>query len=245
MRLFLLATILFATAIAFAFDVQEVRIGIPAGLALPLLFDEKSPQTKGLVAEYAAALAQAMGRTATFSIITRYRLDSYLLKGQVDMMCYTSKVWASNQDQMDFSKTLFSKREIILGPETMPKKVSDLKGKTIGTMLQYVYPKLDPLFQSKQLVREDSLSEEANLKKLLNGRIDYIVTDEIFVDYFKLKHPKIDRNRQRLFMQEYPISCAVSRKGRVKEKEVNAAVDKIKSDGTLQTIFKKYGATLR
>ncbi|WP_295901004.1 substrate-binding periplasmic protein [uncultured Bdellovibrio sp.] len=229
----------------FGEEITEVRVGVPAGLAPPLLFEGKPNETKGLVVDYATALAEAMGRKSSFSVITRYRLDGYLFKGQVDMMCYTSKVWASSQDQLDFSKPLFMKREVIIGPAPMPKKITDLKNKTIGTMLQYVYPKLDPLFASKQLIREDSLSEEANLKKLLNGRIQYIVTDEIFIDYFKLKHPKIEINRERLFMQEYPISCSLSRKGHVKVKDLNEAIDKIKANGTLEKIFSKYGAMVK
>lgn len=244
MRFVLLAFSFLFTVNVFAEDKPEARIGIPAGLAPPLLFDGKPQEIKGLVADYSAALAEALGRKSSFSIITRYRLDSYLLKGQVDMMCYTSKVWASSQDQLDFSKTLFMKREVVIGPAPMPKKITDLKYKTIGTMLQYVYPKLDPLFESKQLKREDSLSEEANLKKLLNGRIRYVVTDEIFLDYFKLENPNIDKNRERLFMQEYPIACSISRKGRIKEKELNEAIDKIKADGKLEAIFKKYGSIL-
>ncbi|MEK2647220.1 substrate-binding periplasmic protein [Bdellovibrio sp. BCCA] len=228
----------------FAFaDETALRGGLPAGLAPPLLYSGKVGETKGLVADYTVALAEAMGRKAELSLITRYRLDGYLLKGQMDVLCYTSKAWASNQDALDFSKPLFTKREVILGPAPMPKKVSDLKGKTIGTILQYVYPKLDPLFESKQLKREDSPSEEANLKKLLHGRLSYVVTDELFIDYFKLENPKFEINRERLFMQEYPVVCSISRKGRVTEKELNAAIDKIKANGKLEAIFKKYGAT--
>lgn len=236
--------IIFSAAIVFAGE-NEFRVAIPAGLAPPLLFEEKTGEHKGLVAEYSEALAQAMGRKSQLSLVTRYRLDGYLLTGKMDALCYTSKAWASNQDKLDFSKPLFLKREVIIGPAPMPKNLKDIEGRTVGTMLQYVYPKLDPLFESKKLIREDSLSEEANLKKLLNGRIHYVVTDEIFIDYFSMENPRINRKRDRLFMQEYPIVCSVSRKGNVSVKELNLAIDKLHESGQLENMFKKYGAGLR
>lgn len=222
---------------------KELRAAIPDGLAPPLVFASKDGKFEGLVPEYTNALAEALGRKSSLSIITRYRLDGYLQKGKVDVHCYTSPVWAANKEALDFSKPIFIKREVIVGPAPMPKKISGLQGKTVGAMLQYVYPLLDPYFSSGKIKREDSLSEEANLKKLLNGRLFYVVTDEIFLDYFRMAHPEIDKNRERLFMQDYPIACSVSRKGQVSVKELDKAIDQIKSNGKLENIFKKYGAS--
>ncbi|WII73574.1 transporter substrate-binding domain-containing protein [Bdellovibrio sp. 22V] len=225
---------------------QELRGGVPAGLAAPLLFEEKDPtHLVGLVPDYINALAEELGMKSSLSLVTRYRLDDYLLKGQMDMLCYTSTVWASNKDQLDFSIPIFTKREVIIGPAPMPKRYQDLQGKTIGAMLQYVYPKLDPLFAAKKINREDAPREEANLMKLLNGRLSYIVTDEIFLDYFKTKHPEIEKGRERMFLQEYPISCSISRKGRVKVKDLNAAIERLKTNGKLEKIFKKYGSSFK
>ncbi|MBO9666043.1 MAG: transporter substrate-binding domain-containing protein [Bdellovibrio sp.] len=245
MKQLLLISFIFLTLphSAFAEDKTEIRAAIPAGLAPPLLFEKSGNKLEGLIVDYINALAEAMGRKANFSIVTRYRLDGYLLKGQMDVLCYTSTLWASNADKLDFSKTLFTKREIIVGPSPMPKKVSGLQGKTIGAMLQYVYPHLDPYFESGKIKREDSVSEQANLKKLLSGRIHYVVTDQIFLDYFRLENPTITKGREGLFLQDYPISCSISRQGRVKRKDLNKAIDEIKSSGKLHALFKKYGSS--
>ncbi|WP_374032480.1 substrate-binding periplasmic protein [Bdellovibrio bacteriovorus] len=220
----------------------EFRAAIPAGLAPPLLI-EKEGKVDGLIVDYVNALAEAMGRTASFSVVTRYRLNRYMLTGQMDVLCYTSKIWDDGVKKLDFSEVLFNKKEVIIGPTPMPKKISDLQGKTIGTMLQYVYPKLDPYFASGKILREDSLSEEGNLKKLLNGRIQYVVTDQIFFDYFRLENPSIAKNREALFLRDYPIVCSVSRKGRITKKEVDKAIDDIKRSGKMKALFKKYGST--
>ncbi|QLY26663.1 ABC transporter substrate-binding protein [Bdellovibrio sp. KM01] len=223
-------------------DKTEIRAAIPEGLAPPLVFANRG-KYEGLVVDYVNALAEAMDRKASFSMVTHYRLNSYLLKGKLDILCYTSTVWDDAVGKHDFSKTLFIKREIILGPAPMPKKVSGLEGKTIGTILQYVYPSLDPYFESGKIKRDDNVSEEGNLKKLMSGRIQYVVTDQIFIDYFRMDNPNITKDREELFLRDYPIVCSVSRKGRVKKADLDKAINEIKTSGKLKAIFRKYGSS--
>ncbi|WP_148278930.1 substrate-binding periplasmic protein [Bdellovibrio bacteriovorus] len=241
--LLLIFFVLTISLCAQAEDKMIIRASIPAGLAPPLLI-EKGDKKEGLIVDYTNALAEILGRKAQFSVVTRYRLLGYLLKGQMDILCYTSPLWDSSQDKMDFSKTLFIKREIVIGQAPMPKTVEGLKGKTLGTMLQYVYPTLDPYFSTGKINREDNVSEEANLKKLLHGRIQYVVTDQIFLDYFRLKNPDITKNRQTIFLKDYPIICSTSRLGRVTKKDLDNAITKLKSSGKLELLFKKYGSTM-
>jgi ABC-type amino acid transport/signal transduction systems, periplasmic component/domain len=224
---------------------SELRGAVPAGLAAPLYFEGKPGEVAGLVGEYTSALIESLGKKSLISIVTRDRSYEYLQRGQLDLLCYTSPVWGGETQPLKFSKPLFTKREVLIGPTPMPKKITALKDKNIGTILQYIYPKLDPLFKENQLHREDGISEESNLRKLLNNRISYIVTDEIFLDYFKVEHPKVELDRERLHLQDYPITCSFSSNGRIKEKDLNAAIDELKQTGKLENIFRKYGVTLK
>ncbi|WP_340597431.1 substrate-binding periplasmic protein [Bdellovibrio sp. GT3] len=227
---------------AFGASLSDLRVAIPAGLAPPLLM-EKNGKMEGLIVDYTNAIAEKLGRKASYSVVTRYRLDGYLLSGKVDLLCYTSKIWDANRDFLEFSKTLFVKREIIVGPAPLPKKLNGFEGQTIGTILQYVYPLLDPYFESGKMKREDNVSEEANLKKLLNGRIQYLVTDQIFLDYFRMLHPNISKNREAFSLQEYPILCSIGRQSSVKKKDLDKAVVELKASGKMKSFFDKYGGT--
>lgn len=221
-----------------------LHAAIPEGLAAPLLMENNPNKLEGLLPDYMKAIGDALGRKTSLTLLTRYRITNFLLSGKSDVLCYSSRAWAEDKGQLNWSKTLFMKREVILGPSPMPAKLSELGGKTIGTILYYVYPRLDPLFNSHRITREDASSEEANLNKIVKGRIQYVVTDEIFLDYFKLKNPKIEEGRSRLFLQEYPIQCSVSRLGTVNVKDLDKAIEKVKSSGQLEALFKKYGATV-
>jgi polar amino acid transport system substrate-binding protein len=222
---------------------MPVRVAIPAGLPPPLLF-EKEEELTGIVPEYSRALIDILGRQGTLSLVPRNRLVKYLHQGAIDFLCYTSYAWTNEKDTYNWSEALFVKRELILGPTPMPKEISGLKGKTIGTMLAYVYPKLDKMFKDGDLIREDGPTEEANLLKLREKHIEYLIVDEVFLNFYKKKNPDIEKGRDRLFLSEYSVSCSLSKKSRVTVKELNKAIAKLKSSGKLRDIFDKHGTSV-
>jgi len=222
---------------------RPILAAVPAGLPPPLL-NEETPELTGIVPEYTMALIEILGREGSMALLPRNRLTNYLTKGVVDFLCYTNKEWAGDASQFLWTDNLFEKREVILGPKDMPKKIKDFNGQVIGTMLGYAYPKLEPLFQENKILREDGPDEQANLNKLLNQHIYYVVTDEIFLDHYEKTHHNVELNRKRLFEQQYPITCSVSKNGTVSVKELNAAIVKLKSSKKLEGIFKKHGCTL-
>jgi polar amino acid transport system substrate-binding protein len=241
---FIISAILFTSVSALATKKLTLHAVIPDGMAAPLLMESDSSHPKGIVADYTQALFKILGNKGTIAVMTRYRILEYVLEGKIDFICYTSRAWAEQREDFDWTKTLFMKREVILGPAPMPKKISDLEGKTLGTMLGYSYPNLEPYLKSKRLFREDVSSEEANLNKVKFDRVKYAVTDEIFLDYYKSRNPGIENGRERLFLQEYPIACSLSRKGQITVAQLNHAIDKLKSSGELKKIFAAYGAQL-
>lgn len=245
MKYFLLLSLFIVPTSALAIKFADpVRVGIPAGLAPPLVFDEDPAKLRGIVPEYVQALAEILDVKVRQEILTRYRLEPFLLKGEMDILCYTSQSWSSQKGALQYSRPLFTKYEVLLGKAPLPKEpkdLQDLKGQRIGTILQYVYPLLKPLFDGQILIREDGPTEESNLKKLKAGRISYIVTDEIFVDYFKIKNPDFENGQERLRLQKYPVECAIGPKSKISLKDLNSAIEELQKNGKLRSIFKKYG----
>lgn len=247
-KIMVMALLTFFTAFLFVANVKAdsglpVRAAVPAGLPPPLLF-EKEEELTGIVPEYTRALIEFLGHKGSMSLLPRNRIIKYFHQGSADFLCYASYAWADERDTYNWADTLFTKREWILGPAPMPKEIKGLKGKTIGTMLGYFYPDLEKMFKDGSLHREDGPSEEANLIKLRNNHLEYLIVDEVFLNYYKKHNPDIEKGRERLLLREYPVSCALSKKGRVTVKDLNKAIAKLKSSGKLQEIFKKYGTPM-
>lgn len=221
--------------------VTPLAIAIPEGLAAPMLFVKGGSEPTGIVVDISKAIAKELGREAELISLTHYRLHDSLISGRADILCFANPSWGKNADAYNWSKPIFIKREVILGPRPAPAEISGFVGKTIGTVLNYLYPKLDNLFVAKSITREDSYSETANLLKLEKGRLQYVITDETVLDYFKQTHPDIEKNRQRFQLQDYAISCNTGRKSTIKIKDLNRAIERLKNSGRFDQIFKSYG----
>lgn len=244
MRNIILSLVLCAvTCNAFAIGGNHVHAAVPSGLPRPLLFEEVSPPT-GVVPEYTQALLDLLGAKGTVSLLPHYRALNSLRSGRADFSCYSNRDWDDKPNELAWSEMLFYKREVILGPAPMPKHLKDLKGKTIGTMLGYKYPNLEPFFKSKALLREDAPNDVANFSKMQTKRIEYLVVDEVFLDYAKKDFPQLEHGRERLFVQQYPVNCSMSKKSSVSVAALNEAIGKLKSSGKLEAIFKKHGLKL-
>lgn len=242
MKYFLILQLVLIPMSSFAIKISDpVIFGIPAGLAPPLVFDEDPANIKGIVPDYIKALAEILGVRMKSEILTRYRLEPFLIKGELDILCYTSRVWSTQEKALQWSRPLFAKHEVLLGKKPIPKNLDDLKGNRIGTMLQYIYPRLTPYFEKKILLREDGPTEELNLKKLMAGRISYIVTDEIYIEYFKIKNPSFENGKERLKLQKYPVECSLGPKSKVSLNDLNSAIEQLQKTGKFRSIFKKYG----
>ncbi|QDK37585.1 ABC transporter substrate-binding protein [Bdellovibrio sp. NC01] len=216
-------------------------VAIPEGLAAPMLFVKEGSQPTGIVVDISKSIAKELGREPELMLLTHYRLHDSLTSGRADILCFANPSWGKNADAYNWSKPMFAKREVILGPSPAPADVSGFTGKTIGTVLNYTYPKLDKLFAAKSITREDSYGETANLLKLEKGRLQYAITDETVLDYFKQTHPDIEKNRQRFPLQDYAISCNMNRKSTIKIKDLNRAIERLKNSGRFDQIFKSYG----
>jgi polar amino acid transport system substrate-binding protein len=217
-----------------------LQVIVPSTLPPPLLVSDDDQPAKGIVPDYLQLIAKELDRELSIVFLPKNRIDEYMSSSGYDINCYTNPTWVPHQEKFFWSIPLFSKKEVILGKKPMPKNLSGFEGKTIGTVLGYRYPKLDPYFENKKMIREDAPDEEANIKKFLKGRIGFLVMDEIYLNQAAKTHTGLLQNTEIFIEQEYPIQCSLNKKSSVSLQKLNKAIETIKSSGVLDNIFKKY-----
>lgn len=195
---------------------------------------------RGILPEYTKLIADQLGRTLSMVVAPKLRIHEYIKKSDIDINCYSNPEWVKRPSEFYWSETLFNKKEVIFGPKPMPKNLQGLEGKTLGTVLGYKYPKLDPYFDTKKILREDAPNEEANLKKLKSSYISYIVIDDYILNITLKAHPSLGANRDTLLVQEYPIQCLLNKNSGITLAQLNHAIEQIKASNKLQEIFDKY-----
>ncbi len=106
-------------------------------------------------------------------------------------------------------------------------------------MLGFHYPELETAL-GHRFLRDDAPRAEANLDKLVAGRIRHVVINSQYLDYqikrgrFKLAlHP-------RLPLSQGWVRCALSPASTVRLTELNRAIRGAQRDGSLAAISRRY-----
>jgi polar amino acid transport system substrate-binding protein len=231
----LLAAMLLGAARAGA---AELVLTVDTGTEMPYAKIEDGKLVGGLHMDLGAALARAMGRSAVFLVLPRKRIEHALETGSADVLCMYIPAWVPGP--YDWSRPFFPHSEVVIADARVPRptRLSDLAGRRIGTVLGYRHPELEAL--GSGFVREDGPSAEANLRKLAAGRIQYMVTSSVFLDY-RLKQGDLPLVLHEPLLVKYSrAQCAVSRHGHVALAEVDRAIAQIAKDNTLAQILGRY-----
>ncbi|MCC6072756.1 substrate-binding periplasmic protein [Massilia sp. GCM10020059] len=185
------------------------------------------------------ALAKAMGRNANFMIRPRQRIVSALEKGSADVICGYTPQWLSGR--FDWSQPFLPTVEVLLTSAAVerPRKLSDVSGQVIGTVLGYKHPELERVL-GDGFLRDDGPTAEASLRKLAVGRMRHAVTIE-YIYHYRMKQRDLPLAvHEPLVVKRYVTQCAVSPKGSVTVGEVNAGIAQMVSNGAVTAIVAKY-----
>ena len=185
------------------------------------------------------ALAKASGRRATFLTLPRQRMVSALETGRADVICGYIPNWLDGQ--FNWSQPFLPTVEVLLtsAASERPRKLADVSGQMIGTVLGYRHPELERVLGAGFL-RDDGPTTEASLRKLSVGRMRHAVTSEYIYRYrLKQRDPPMAVHEP-LVVKRYMTQCAVSPNGSVTIAEVNAAIAQMVRDGAVAAIVAKY-----
>ena len=192
---------------------------------------------EGIDIEVAGAIAKKLGLELQ---VDDMDFDAALLaaqNGKSDMVMAGVTVTDERKAVMDFSDSYATGIQSIIVPEgsdiTSP---DDLAGKKIGTQrgtTGYIYCS-DDFGDDAVVAYDDGLTAVQALK---NGQVDAVVIDNAPAKEFVAANPGLVILDTSYAEEDYAIGLA---KGSALEDAVNAALEELKADGTLQSIVDKY-----
>lgn len=220
--------------------------GLNSNDSPPFVFFEKNGHNMiavrgGLFFDIGREIGKRIHRPVNFELLPRGRLDARLASGQIEMVCYDTEAWAGEYaKQYHWSQPIFRQSDFIVSlrndkEAAKVRSLDNLKGKRLGTVLNFVYPALSPYFENRSVLREDAGSGAANLEKLFAQRIPFIVLNNLEYKYYDSKHPRLQRAPFEI--DSVDVKCAVSKKSDLKIEEVNAAIQELQKSGKMQKIF--------
>lgn len=211
----------------------------------PFVFSDNStkpPTVKGgLFFDLALAVGKKLNRPLKFILLPRNRLDVALANGDIELICYNSEEWVGKYAKDYYwSIPIFKQSNYVVSNRITTnnikmKSIDDLKGKTIGTALGFVYPSLTKYFKEGSVIREDVVSGSANIAKLNAQRVSFIILNNLEFIYYKKKFP--DLTRAPFEIDPITVRCSVSKKSNLKIEDVNFALKELMKSDQLQRIF--------
>ncbi|SCA55887.1 exported hypothetical protein [Candidatus Terasakiella magnetica] len=245
-----LILIVFALApnITLADEKPILTFGSGKHMPPPFVFHFEDYLVTGLLKDIATSVAKELNAKSHFSHIPRKRSVDAITKGTVDVLCLTSPKWLGELEGVKWTVPLYDDHEIIImrkADAVHVSSINSLKGLKIGTISGFNYPhSIDPIIKNGLAKRRDASNLIANLEKLNSGTIDAVVDGRMKLNYL-VKAFGYEDKITTVFTSKnsVPIQCVVSKQSEIPYQHITDAFDRIKSNGVVQKILKKYDGT--
>jgi polar amino acid transport system substrate-binding protein len=228
-------------------NAAELRFVLDHSISAPLVIAERQadlPGAKGgILVDLESAIARELGYDAVFQSIPRKRVEEVLQSGSMHVLCHTRPVWLKEPDKLQWSGGFLTTANLLVKSKAGQKLrgLQDLTRGKVGTVLGYLYPELQSQFQSGLLTRDDAENEVTNLARFMTNRVDYFISEQLFLDYQLLKKPALTAAvSNRLVADKFETRCAMSKLAPVSVTQFDAAVANLKKRGEWDAILAAY-----
>jgi polar amino acid transport system substrate-binding protein len=116
--------------------------------------------------------------------------------------------------------------------------LAELADLRVGTVSGYRYPQLDAALGS-HFLRDDGPTAEHSLRKLLAGRSQYAIVEQLMAD-FQLRGDPEHRLRIELVVNRFQPQCAFSQRSKLDHAQMKRALDTLIDDGSIDKILAHY-----
>ncbi|MFN4238730.1 MAG: substrate-binding periplasmic protein [Vogesella sp.] len=223
-----------------------LRIGVAESDAAPIVVLNAQRQlASGLSKDLGDALARALSTRASFTVLSRNRVEPALQSGKVDLICNSNPAWFANSSRYGWTRDFYPQIERIVTLKTHPRTINssdELAALRIGVIRGYHYPTLEPLWQSQRAERANHPHLDSSLKALGLGMADAVVSSELELAAWVKQNPQAG---QQLRMQPWvvsvmPTKCAVAPGGKYSVAVLNEGIAQLEKQGELNRILQRY-----
>ncbi|MBK1852577.1 MULTISPECIES: substrate-binding periplasmic protein [unclassified Marinobacter] len=224
-------------------DANVFRLNIsPNGYPPYMITDQEEPS--GIMWDVVSLITERLGYQLVAEKIPRKRVDQMLLDGYVDATPRAFE-WTHEPESFLFTEPVVDIQEVLFTPkhaEETYQTAEDLFSKTVVTHLGYLYPELQPHFESGAIKRFDVSQDRDMFNFLLHGdRFDAAVAD-LLVGKWILKNEGL---QDQFTVSSADISSCGFRLMLRKDSQLfvdkfNAELARIRESGELEAILANY-----
>lgn len=193
----------------------------------------------GIDVAIAQEIANSLGKTLKIENMEFDSLITALATGKVDFVAAGMTVEPDRAENVDFSDTYYSAKQVMIVKEGSDIKSSaDLEGKKIGVILGYT---------GDTTVTEDLGYSPERYKKgadavldLVNGRLDVVVIDSAPAQAFVNKNPGLAIVEDAAAFEQEEYAIAVKKGDSELLGQINDVLAELKENGKIEEFGEKY-----
>ncbi|MET0855652.1 MAG: transporter substrate-binding domain-containing protein [Telluria sp.] len=222
-----------------AHALPELKIVVDTSTAMPMALIADSKVVGGIHRDLGLAIARELNAEPEFILMPRKRIPSVLEQGAGHLACHFLPEWMDGQ--FDWSEPFMPNALLLLSSSRVPRPASlaSLRGTRIGTVLGFAYPDVTRVLGA-DFVREDAADATGNLMKFDAGRLNHVLTGDVFLRYQQRRHGLAADMQNAIVVRRYLASCVVSRASPYPVAQVNRAIKNIRDRKELDAIYDKY-----
>lgn len=196
----IITTALFLSIFFTSASAELIKFGLDSSHSPPLLYQFENQDTAiasgGLMYELSVAIAEALSDDYTTNAVVSGRLGPQIINGDIDLNCHNSSKWNNHfSSQVDWSNDLYTNTSVLVAKKEIPfMRPDQIVNVKIGTIENYYYHDLEEGFKNKTNQRVDSVSAIANVNKLIDNRIEYVVMSDVEFIHYKKMHPVLTKS---------------------------------------------------
>ncbi|MFG1175327.1 arginine ABC transporter substrate-binding protein [Erwiniaceae bacterium CAU 1747] len=220
---------------------QTIRFATEASYP-PFEFVDANNNIQGFDVDLANALCREMGAECTFSNQAFDSLIPSLKFRRFDAVMAGMDITPEREKQVLFTKAYYDNSALFVIQKGKVASIDALKGKRVGVQNGTTHQKyLSEKQTDVKLVPYDSYQNA--ILDLKNGRIDAVFGDTAVVNEWLKQNPNLAPLGEKVTDKAYfgtGLGIAVRQGNTDLQGKFNAALDKVKADGTYKTIYSKW-----
>lgn len=232
-----------STSAATSSDQKIFRFNIsPNGYPPYMIVDQGAPS--GIMWDVVSLISERLGYQIVARKIPRKRVDQMLLNGYIDGTSRAEE-WTQEPEKFLFTEPVVDIQEVFFTPKHTGEayhSLEDLFSKTVVAHLGYMYPELQPHFESGAIKRFDVSQDRDMFNFLLHGdRFDAAVVD-LLVGKWILKNEGLQDQFSVSSgdISSYGFRIMLRKEYQPFVNEFNAELARIRENGELAAILTNY-----
>ncbi|ARJ40595.1 arginine ABC transporter substrate-binding protein [Pantoea alhagi] len=208
----------------------------------PFEFVDSNNKIMGFDVDLANALCKEMNATCTFTNQAFDSLIPSLKFRRFDAVMAGMDITPEREKQVLFSKPYYDNSALFIAQKDKVTDVAALKGKRVGVQNGTTHQKY-LMDKHSEITTVPYDSYQNAILDLKNGRIDAVFGDTAVVNEWLKQNQNLTAVGEKVTDKAYfgtGLGIAVRQGNSALQQKFNAALDKVKADGTYQTIYSKW-----